>query len=185
MRWQRGFERVTLSRSYLNFAISIDKFSSWQGIRWVDELFSNVVLFASHRACSLINSQQGMGTNAKATPDSRNNGTNGFRRNVLWDRSGKVAAAWHVSPSRTFSLGRSESCIECHRQFYHLWAPSRHWLAMQPDTPGFARANLTPPKKKMWSSASIGIGRISVSKLNGCCRPTLKARRKNSPSSMY
>jgi tetratricopeptide (TPR) repeat protein len=41
----------------------------------------------------------------------------------------------------------SESCIECHRKFYQLWAPSRHGLAMQPYTPGFARANLTPPKK--------------------------------------
>jgi hypothetical protein len=41
----------------------------------------------------------------------------------------------------------SESCIECHKKFYQLWAPSRHGLAMQPYTPGFARANLTPPKK--------------------------------------
>jgi tetratricopeptide (TPR) repeat protein len=41
----------------------------------------------------------------------------------------------------------SESCIECHRKFYQLWAPSRHGLAMQPYTPEFARAHLTPPKK--------------------------------------
>ena len=41
----------------------------------------------------------------------------------------------------------SKSCIECHKKFYHLWATSRHGLAMQPYTPKFARANLTPPKK--------------------------------------
>ena len=38
----------------------------------------------------------------------------------------------------------SKSCIECHGKFYQLWASSLHGLAMQPYTPGFARANLTP-----------------------------------------
>jgi hypothetical protein len=41
----------------------------------------------------------------------------------------------------------SESCIECHQKFYQLWAPSRHGLAMQPYTPEFAKANLTPQQK--------------------------------------
>jgi hypothetical protein len=38
----------------------------------------------------------------------------------------------------------SKSCVECHDKFYQLWASSRHGLAMQPYTPEFARANLTP-----------------------------------------
>jgi tetratricopeptide (TPR) repeat protein len=41
----------------------------------------------------------------------------------------------------------SKSCIECHKKFYQLWATSRHGLAMQPYTPEFARANLTPQQK--------------------------------------
>jgi hypothetical protein len=41
----------------------------------------------------------------------------------------------------------SKSCIECHGKFYQLWATSRHGLAMQPYTPVFARANLTPQTK--------------------------------------
>jgi tetratricopeptide (TPR) repeat protein len=43
----------------------------------------------------------------------------------------------------------SKSCIECHNKFYRLWATSRHGLAMQPYTPEFARANLTPQKKAL------------------------------------
>jgi tetratricopeptide (TPR) repeat protein len=43
----------------------------------------------------------------------------------------------------------SRSCIECHGKFYQLWSTSRHGLAMQPYTPEFARANLTPQKKNL------------------------------------
>jgi hypothetical protein len=43
----------------------------------------------------------------------------------------------------------SKSCIECHGKFYQLWASSRHGLAMQPYTPEFARAHLTPQKKDL------------------------------------
>jgi len=38
----------------------------------------------------------------------------------------------------------SLSCRHCHEQFYKLWAPSHHGLAMQPYTAEFAKANLTP-----------------------------------------
>ena len=38
----------------------------------------------------------------------------------------------------------SLSCRQCHEQFYKLWAPSHHGLAMQPYTPEFARSNLKP-----------------------------------------
>jgi tetratricopeptide (TPR) repeat protein/nitrate/TMAO reductase-like tetraheme cytochrome c subunit len=41
----------------------------------------------------------------------------------------------------------SKSCIECHKKFYQLWATSLHGLAMQPYTPEFARAHLTPQQK--------------------------------------
>ena len=40
----------------------------------------------------------------------------------------------------------SRSCIACHGKFYQLWSTSRHGLAMQPYTPEFAKANLTPQK---------------------------------------
>jgi Tfp pilus assembly protein PilF len=43
----------------------------------------------------------------------------------------------------------SKSCIECHGKFYQLWATSRHGLAMQPYTPDFARAHLTPQTKDL------------------------------------
>jgi tetratricopeptide (TPR) repeat protein len=43
----------------------------------------------------------------------------------------------------------SKSCIECHGKFYQLWAASRHGLAMQPYTPDFAWANLTPQTKDL------------------------------------
>jgi tetratricopeptide (TPR) repeat protein len=43
----------------------------------------------------------------------------------------------------------SKSCIECHGKFYQLWSTSRHGLAMQPYTPEFARAYLTPPSKDL------------------------------------
>ena len=38
----------------------------------------------------------------------------------------------------------SASCRECHEQFYQLWAPSHHGLAMQPYS--LAATNLTPQK---------------------------------------
>ncbi len=38
----------------------------------------------------------------------------------------------------------SSSCRQCHEQFYELWAPSHHGLAMQPYTAQFAETNLTP-----------------------------------------
>ncbi len=38
----------------------------------------------------------------------------------------------------------SASCRGCHEQFYELWAPSHHGLAMQPYTPELAAAEFTP-----------------------------------------
>ncbi|RPJ38544.1 MAG: tetratricopeptide repeat protein [Planctomycetaceae bacterium] len=40
-------------------------------------------------------------------------------------------------------LAGSASCRQCHEQFYQLWAPSHHGLAMQPYTFEFTMANLT------------------------------------------
>ena len=126
-----------------------------------------------------------MGPNAKATPDSRHNGTNGFRRNVFSDRSCQAAAAaWPDSRPRTFSLCRLR---ELHRMPLEILST----LGPFPARAGYAAFyfRICPgkpaPPKKAWSSASIGIGRISVSRLDGCWRPTPKARRKNTPSSMY
>jgi len=47
----------------------------------------------------------------------------------------------------------SVSCRQCHEQFYQLWAPSHHGLAMQPYTFEFAHARLTTPQ------GSIRIGK--------------------------
>ena len=41
----------------------------------------------------------------------------------------------------------SKTCRDCHEPFYHLWASSRHGLAMQPYTPGFARKEITSTKE--------------------------------------
>jgi len=56
--------------------------------------------------------------------------------------AGRTGAAF---PGYTGSAG----CRECHERFYTLWAPSRHGLAMQPFTPEFARAELTPQKEEV------------------------------------
>ena len=65
------------------------------------------------------------------------------------------SAAAQVKPADPGSLPElslyagSKSCIECHAKFYQLWTTSRHGLAMQPYTPEFARANLTPQTKDL------------------------------------
>ena len=38
----------------------------------------------------------------------------------------------------------SKTCRDCHEDFYKLWSTSWHGLAMQPYTPQFAKAQLTP-----------------------------------------
>ncbi|NLX14274.1 MAG: tetratricopeptide repeat protein [Phycisphaerales bacterium] len=44
----------------------------------------------------------------------------------------------------TWEYVGSAGCRDCHADFYELWAPSFHGLAMQPYTPEFARAHLDP-----------------------------------------
>src|SRR5512137_2029044 len=41
------------------------------------------------------------------------------------------------------SYAGSTSCRECHERFYQLWSTSKHDLAMQPYTLGFAAIQLT------------------------------------------
>ncbi len=41
----------------------------------------------------------------------------------------------------------SASCRSCHENFYRLWAPSHHGLAMQPYTAEFAKRELTPQQE--------------------------------------
>ncbi len=53
-------------------------------------------------------------------------------------------AAEDKAPSRPNGFAGSVSCRECHEKFYRLWSTSFHGLAMQPYTPDFARAKLTP-----------------------------------------
>ncbi len=40
----------------------------------------------------------------------------------------------------------SKTCRDCHEDFYKLWSASWHGLAMQPYTPSFAKARLSPQK---------------------------------------
>jgi tetratricopeptide (TPR) repeat protein len=59
----------------------------------------------------------------------------------------------------------SSSCRECHEKFYKLWSTSMHGLAMQPYTPEFAKAGLTPQQNdvvigKLKYRADIGEGVI-------------------------
>ena len=53
-----------------------------------------------------------------------------------------IAAREQPAPGSGEFAG-SQSCRECHEKFYQLWSTSYHGLAMQPYTPGFARAKLT------------------------------------------
>jgi len=57
-----------------------------------------------------------------------------------------MSAGFGVWPRPLLAQGQyagSVSCRQCHEDFYKLWAPSHHGLAMQPYTAEFAQANLT------------------------------------------
>jgi tetratricopeptide (TPR) repeat protein len=56
---------------------------------------------------------------------------------------------------QTSGYAGSQSCRECHEKFYQLWSTSRHGLAMQPYTAGFAKKSLTP------QAAEVKIGKFS------------------------
>ena len=49
----------------------------------------------------------------------------------------------------------SKTCYDCHTKFYELWSTSRHGLAMQPYSPGFALKELKP------QAADVVIGKQS------------------------
>jgi tetratricopeptide (TPR) repeat protein len=55
-----------------------------------------------------------------------------------------VTAACDVRDGGTQGYEGSVSCKSCHEDFYDLWAPSHHGLAMQPFTPAFARTEIGP-----------------------------------------
>ncbi len=55
-----------------------------------------------------------------------------------------VSAASVPAASPGTEVVGSSSCRQCHEDFYTLWAPSHHGLAMQPYTAEFAAANLSP-----------------------------------------
>ena len=64
----------------------------------------------------------------------------------------KAAAKQEPSPpvpaapaeSKTNVFVGSKTCRDCHADFYKVWSTSQHGLAMQPYTPKFASARLTP-----------------------------------------
>jgi len=57
------------------------------------------------------------------------------------------SAQAHAEEEKPISYAGSSSCRECHEKFYTLWSTSMHGLAMQPYTPEFAKAQLTPQQK--------------------------------------
>jgi hypothetical protein len=59
-----------------------------------------------------------------------------------------VGAEKNPSP-KSMGYAGSVSCRECHEKFYQLWSTSRHGLAMQPYTVGFAKENLSPQAKEV------------------------------------
>lgn len=61
---------------------------------------------------------------------------------VLWFAVSTLAEQ-DLLPTARDQLAGSMSCRQCHEDFYQLWAPSHHGLAMQPYTPDFAQGNLT------------------------------------------
>lgn len=58
---------------------------------------------------------------------------------------GAVSAACDVREAGNQGYEGSIRCKSCHENFYALWAPSRHGLAMQPFTPEFASTEIQPP----------------------------------------
>ena len=64
------------------------------------------------------------------------------------------SARAHADESQLASYAGSSSCRECHEKFYTLWSTSMHGLAMQPYTPEFAKARLTPQQN------DVAIGKV-------------------------
>ncbi len=56
----------------------------------------------------------------------------------------------------------SKRCRDCHEEFYKLWSTSWHGLAMQPYTPQFAKAHLTPAARPTSRSGNAGTARRSA-----------------------
>jgi tetratricopeptide (TPR) repeat protein len=54
------------------------------------------------------------------------------------------AAQAYAEEKQPTHYAGSSSCRECHERFYQLWSTSKHGLAMQPYTLGFAALQLTP-----------------------------------------
>jgi tetratricopeptide (TPR) repeat protein len=65
----------------------------------------------------------------------------------LFLASASLAPAMPAAQARSIPYAGSSGCRECHERFYQLWSTSMHGLAMQPYTPEFARARLTPQER--------------------------------------
>ena len=61
-----------------------------------------------------------------------------------WDVSALSVESSSTGQNQSKAFTGSVSCRQCHEQFYELWAPSHHGLAMQSYTAEFAKTNLTP-----------------------------------------
>jgi tetratricopeptide (TPR) repeat protein len=69
------------------------------------------------------------------------------RAGFLLVTTASFAFAAPAEEAPTVSYAGSSSCRECHETFYRLWSTSMHGLAMQPYTPEFAKARLTPQRR--------------------------------------
>jgi tetratricopeptide (TPR) repeat protein len=68
---------------------------------------------------------------------------------VLCGCARKDAPQKTTSLDATRAAAGSSECKTCHPAFYKKWATSHHGLAMQPYTPAFAKASLTPHPEEM------------------------------------
>ena len=65
---------------------------------------------------------------------------------ILFFICASLAAPALAEESQPTPYAGATSCRECHEKFYQLWSTSMHGQAMQPYTPEFAKARLTPQK---------------------------------------
>jgi tetratricopeptide (TPR) repeat protein len=86
---------------------------------------------------------------------------------------GLVSCSQRQNTQSADAYSGSESCIQCHENFYKLWSPSHHGKAMQPVNPGFIAEYQLPPSSaielegKIYSVAYKDSSMILVEKEGG------------------
>jgi len=108
---------------------------SGHGRAWL-AVAAGVVLVGAGGVCFLT----GLGAGGRAQPSADANSP--LPREPVGAASSAPPNILQATDSVAFA--GSARCRACHEEFYELWAPSHHGLAMQPFTAEFAAANLSP-----------------------------------------